>query len=61
MFQVFKWLAYFAACFLDPLDRNGFRFYSTTNILYVDAPLLMMHAEDDNIIPYRLGVRVRII
>lgn len=45
---------------MDPLEKNGFRFYSTTNILSVDSPLLMMHAEDDPVIPHRLGEEVRI-
>ncbi|XP_018561624.1 monoacylglycerol lipase ABHD12 isoform X1 [Anoplophora glabripennis] len=53
--KIYKWLAYFNQTILDPPERNGMLFLSTTNILYVDCPIMIMHAEDDNVIPYFLG------
>ncbi|VEN34722.1 unnamed protein product [Callosobruchus maculatus] len=58
--KLFAWLIYFNATILDPLERNGFRFKTTENILSVDCPIMMMHAEDDNVIPWRLGFKVRL-
>ncbi|KAJ8944123.1 hypothetical protein NQ318_013305 [Aromia moschata] len=53
--QIFKWLAYFEQTVLEPLEKNGFLFRSTTNILYVDCPIMIMHAQDDNVVHYTLG------
>ncbi|KAJ8910832.1 hypothetical protein NQ315_015567, partial [Exocentrus adspersus] len=56
--KIFKWLAYFNQTILDPPERNGFLFRTTTNILSVDCPIMIMHAEDDDVIPYFLGKRL---
>lgn len=56
--KFFKWLAYFNATVLDPLERHNFHFKTTTNILQVDCPIMIMHAEDDNVIPYYLGKKL---
>nr|CAH7765324.1 unnamed protein product [Callosobruchus chinensis] len=56
--KIFSWLLYFNATILDPLERNGFLFKTTENILSVDCPIMMMHAEDDNVIPWRLGFKL---
>lgn len=39
----------------DPLENNGFLFDTRKNILKVDSPIMIMHAEDDPIIPYTFG------
>lgn len=43
---------------LDPLYENGFRFDTAVNILDVDPPIMLLHAEDDSIVPYGLGKKV---
>nr|XP_023019042.1 monoacylglycerol lipase ABHD12-like isoform X1 [Leptinotarsa decemlineata] len=52
---IFKWLAYFESTVQRPLEKNGFLFRTTTNILSVDCPIMIMHAMDDNVIPIALG------
>lgn len=56
--QIFAWLPYFDATIRDPLERNGFLFRTTTNILDVNCPIMISNAEDDVIIPYTLGRKV---
>ncbi|XP_060520278.1 lysophosphatidylserine lipase ABHD12-like [Cylas formicarius] len=56
--KLFKWLAWFDATILRPLDNNGFHFRSTSNILSVDCPVMQLHAEDDNVVPYDLGEKL---
>ncbi|KAG5898034.1 hypothetical protein JTB14_001745 [Gonioctena quinquepunctata] len=56
--KLFKWLAYFEQTVLTPLEENGFLFRTSTNILSVDCPIMIMHAQDDNVIPFRLGKKL---
>ncbi|XP_066254262.1 lysophosphatidylserine lipase ABHD12-like isoform X2 [Euwallacea similis] len=56
--KIYSWLAYFNSTILGPLDDNGFHFYSTTNILQVDCPIMILHAEDDSIVPAVLGQKL---
>ncbi|XP_050311766.1 lysophosphatidylserine lipase ABHD12-like [Anthonomus grandis grandis] len=56
--KMFQWLAYFDSTVIHPLHNNGFRFLSTENILHVDCPIMVMNAEDDNVIPYTLGQKL---
>lgn len=56
--KVFSWLPWFEATVLNPLEKNGFHFKSTTNILDVDCPTMHLHAQDDNVIPWTLGKKL---
>ncbi|CAG9761806.1 unnamed protein product [Ceutorhynchus assimilis] len=56
--KVFKWLPYFDATILRPLAANELRFDSINNILHVDCPIMMLHAQDDGVIPYFLGEKL---
>ncbi|CAH1983499.1 unnamed protein product [Acanthoscelides obtectus] len=56
--KLFSWLMYFNSTILDPLERNGFHFKTTENILSVDCPIMMLHSEDDDVIPWRLGFKL---
>ncbi|CAH1119517.1 unnamed protein product [Phaedon cochleariae] len=53
--KLFKWLLYFEQTVLEPLERNGFIFNTSNNILSVDCPIMIMHAEDDNVVPCFMG------
>lgn len=53
--RLFGWLAYFNATVLYPIDYNGFHFYSSSYILDVDCPIMLMHAEDDTVVPSYMG------
>lgn len=56
--QIFAWLPWFTATILDPLEANGFYFNNMDNILNVDCPIMIFHAEDDSVVPYKLGKKV---
>lgn len=56
--KIFAWLPWFEPTVLDPLERNKFHFKTTTNILGVDCPIMILHAEDDSVIPYFLGEKL---
>lgn len=55
---IFSWLPYFDATILRPLDNNGLHFRSKENILSVDCPIMILHAEDDGTILIKLGERL---
>ncbi|XP_057651355.1 lysophosphatidylserine lipase ABHD12-like isoform X1 [Diorhabda carinulata] len=56
--KMFSWLLWFEATVLNPLEKNGFHFKSTTNILDVDCPIMHLHAQDDFVIPWTLGKKL---
>lgn len=56
--KLFAWLPWFDATIRDPLEENGFHFWTTTNILSVNCPIMIVHAKDDSIIPYTLGEKL---
>nr|XP_022920282.1 monoacylglycerol lipase ABHD12-like isoform X1 [Onthophagus taurus]XP_022920283.1 monoacylglycerol lipase ABHD12-like isoform X1 [Onthophagus taurus] len=56
--KVFAWLLYFDATIRDPLERNEFLFKTTHYILNVTCPVMIVHAEDDIIIPSSLGEKL---
>nr|XP_018916613.1 PREDICTED: monoacylglycerol lipase ABHD12 isoform X1 [Bemisia tabaci] len=53
--QMFRFLPYFDYCFLDSLADHGLYFASDKNLLKTTVPILILHAEDDTIIPLKLG------
>ncbi|CAH1119520.1 unnamed protein product [Phaedon cochleariae] len=56
--KLFSWLAYFDETFLNPLEKNGFHFRTSTNILYVDCPIMILHAKDDDVVPWEFGSKL---
>lgn len=57
-FQVFKFLPWFESCFVWPLYDNGLKFDTDENVSKILAPVAILHAEDDHIVPFYLGERV---
>ncbi|XP_045462689.1 lysophosphatidylserine lipase ABHD12-like isoform X4 [Harmonia axyridis] len=55
---LFRHLPWFDACIVDPIIESGFRFQSDEYILDVDCPILILHAEDDGTVPYKLGKKL---
>uniref|UniRef100_A0A8C4Q6T0 Serine aminopeptidase S33 domain-containing protein n=1 Tax=Eptatretus burgeri TaxID=7764 RepID=A0A8C4Q6T0_EPTBU len=49
VYPAFDWF------FLDPLTESGVVFASDENMKHIECPLLILHAEDDHIVPFRLG------
>ncbi|KAB0792090.1 hypothetical protein PPYR_14051 [Photinus pyralis] len=52
------WLPWFNSTILDPIWNNGFRFEISAHISNVDCPVMILHAKDDEIIPYQLAVKL---
>lgn len=57
-FQFFKNLPWFSYTVVEPMQANNLRFESDKFILNVDCPILIIHAEDDKVVPYKLGRKV---
>lgn len=55
---MFKYLPWFQYTVTEPLIENGFTFESDRFICRVDAPILILHAEDDHVVPIKLGKKV---
>ncbi|KAJ8968626.1 hypothetical protein NQ314_002206, partial [Rhamnusium bicolor] len=56
--MIFAWLPWFEMTILNPLHKNGFIFDTATNILNVSCPIMILHAEDDHIVPFQFGKKV---
>lgn len=56
--KYWRWLVYFEQTFQDPVEENGFVFDTISNIKQIDCPVMVVHAEDDIMIPYHLGKKV---
>lgn len=56
--QVFKFLPWFESCFVWPLYQNGLKFDTDENASKILAPVVILHAEDDRIVPFYLGERL---
>ncbi|OWF53751.1 monoacylglycerol lipase ABHD12-like [Mizuhopecten yessoensis] len=54
----FRMLPWFEAVFLDTIDQNNISFTSDKNIAHVTTPLLILHAEDDKVVPFELGKKL---
>jgi len=50
--KIFSWLPWYEATVVDPFEHNGFGFRTNEHILMVDCPIMIVHAEDDSVIPY---------
>lgn len=55
--KLFKKLPWFYYTIVNPM-QNNFKFQSDLFILSVNCPILILHAEDDLIVPYKLGKRL---
>lgn len=56
--QFFRNMPWFKYTVVDALYNSGFRFESDAHIMHVDNPILILHAEDDLVVPFKLGFRV---
>lgn len=57
-FQVFHSLPYFDWAFIDPIKDSGNEFKSDSHIMYITCPVLILHAQDDVVVPVELGRKV---
>lgn len=55
---LFKHLPWFEYTITDPMNANKFVFASDQHIAEFKAPVAIMHAEDDVVVPFQLGYKV---
>ncbi|KAM9726516.1 lysophosphatidylserine lipase ABHD12-like isoform 2-T2 [Menidia menidia] len=55
---VYRYLPGFDWFFLDAISANGIRFASDENVLHISCPVLILHAEDDGVVPFHLGKKL---
>ncbi|XP_060553065.1 lysophosphatidylserine lipase ABHD12-like [Ruditapes philippinarum] len=58
MASPFRFIPWFNWLFLETITHNDIHFQSDVSIADVSPPLLILHAEDDVIVPYHLGVKL---
>ncbi|XP_043473987.1 lysophosphatidylserine lipase ABHD12 isoform X2 [Leptopilina heterotoma] len=56
--QIFKHLPWFQWVIVQPFYDNHLRFQSDQHITKVKCPIMILHAEDDNVVPFSLGEKL---
>ncbi|XP_030755393.1 lysophosphatidylserine lipase ABHD12-like isoform X2 [Sitophilus oryzae] len=56
--QFYSFLPWFDATILKPIRDNGMDFNSKLYISDVDSPIMILHAKDDDIIPYSIATEL---
>ncbi|XP_053991385.1 lysophosphatidylserine lipase ABHD12 isoform X1 [Hylaeus volcanicus] len=56
--QIFKHLPWFHWVIVEPFYNNHLRFESDKHIQNVKCPVMILHAEDDNVVPFSLGEKL---
>lgn len=58
--QVFYHLPYFDWAFVDPLQDIGAEFQSDKHIVHITSPVIILHAQDDYVVPIELGQKLQL-
>ncbi|XP_061645899.1 lysophosphatidylserine lipase ABHD12 isoform X7 [Phyllopteryx taeniolatus] len=53
--MVYRHLPGFDWFFLDTITANDIRFANDDNVNHISCPVLILHAEDDHVVPFQLG------
>ncbi|XP_061645894.1 lysophosphatidylserine lipase ABHD12 isoform X2 [Phyllopteryx taeniolatus] len=56
--MVYRHLPGFDWFFLDTITANDIRFANDDNVNHISCPVLILHAEDDHVVPFQLGKEV---
>ncbi|XP_018580509.1 lysophosphatidylserine lipase ABHD12 [Scleropages formosus] len=56
--MVYRYLPGFDWFFLDAITANDIRFASDENMHHISCPVLILHAEDDTVVPFHLGKKL---
>lgn len=56
--RLFRHLPWFDYTIVDPMYENNLRFESDKHIATFHQPVMILHAVDDLIVPYKLGRKV---
>lgn len=57
--RLFRNLPWFNYTIVDPMFDNNLRFQSDVHIGTFPQPIIILHAEDDLVVPYKLGHKVK--
>ncbi|XP_034352570.1 lysophosphatidylserine lipase ABHD12 isoform X1 [Arvicanthis niloticus] len=52
---IYRYFPGFDWFFLDPITSSGIKFANDENVKHISCPLLILHAEDDPVVPFHLG------
>nr|XP_036857727.1 lysophosphatidylserine lipase ABHD12 isoform X3 [Manis javanica] len=52
---IYRYFPGFDWFFLDPITSSGIKFANDENVKHISCSLLILHAEDDPVVPFRLG------
>nr|XP_030860913.2 lysophosphatidylserine lipase ABHD12 isoform X3 [Gorilla gorilla gorilla] len=55
---IYRYFPGFDWFFLDPITSSGIKFANDENVKHISCPLLILHAEDDPVVPFQLGRKV---
>merc|ERR1712131_169646 len=55
---VYRYLPGFDWFFLDTISANDIHFASDDNVNHISCPVLILHAEDDAVVPFSLGKKL---
>lgn len=56
--QLFKHLPWFQWVIIEPFYKNNLRFESDKHITKIECPIMILHAEDDGVIPISLAEKL---
>lgn len=56
--KLFRSLPWFRYCVLEPIKSSNLLFQTDEHINNVDCPVLILHAKDDVIVPFQLGLKL---
>ncbi|KAJ7402636.1 Monoacylglycerol lipase ABHD12 [Pitangus sulphuratus] len=57
-FKIYRYFPGFDWFFLDPITTSGIKFANDENVKYISCSLLILHAEDDPVVPFHLGKKL---
>ncbi|CAH1983483.1 unnamed protein product [Acanthoscelides obtectus] len=53
--KIFAWLPWFYVTVVKPLRENGFIFDTSSYLKKIKCSVMILHAQDDSVVPYRFG------
>ncbi|XP_029350499.1 monoacylglycerol lipase ABHD12-like [Echeneis naucrates] len=56
--KMYMFLPGFQSLLWNTLDKNNIEFANDKNLKTLTGPLLILHAEDDNVVPYHMGLKL---
>lgn len=55
----FRWMPWFEKIMVEPFEHLGIYFTTDERIKFVECPILILHAKDDRVIPFKLAENLR--